>query len=159
MAASNPYRLLDVLGQLEKGREATSPNSGIGQRKFTRFVVRGEAELRAMDRIDTDAGSVQVLLRDIGRGGVGFVSQEKLATNSIWRLCFYQHGYMIGHQAVIVKHSREIEPGVYLAGGQFCIESGLLALLGVDPAIVRNNGDLLDKDLPDTHFDSPADVA
>jgi hypothetical protein len=154
MCTAEPYALLSALQDLENVREQASAKHG---RQYKRFAIRGEAELRPMHRIDTDAGTVTVLLRDIGRGGVGFICDQRMELNSVWRVCFYQRGYMIGHQAVIIKHCRSIKPGVWLAGAEFCIETGLMVLLGIEPTDIRRG------DLPETAqteaFLPPGEVA
>ena len=130
MDTSDPRALLDALNQLESLRNLRKP---AGSRHFKRHVVRGEAELHALDQSRLDHVPLPIQLRDVGLGGLGFVCQRELPVGSMWRVCFYSHGYLIAQQAGLVRHVRAVRDGVYLAGLQFCAEAGLLHLLGVEP--------------------------
>lgn len=130
---TGPRALLAELNRLEQLRD---PNKIRGQRQYQRFVVRGDAKLTPMDPHGGDE-SLPVQLRDVGRGGVGFVCQEPLEPLSTWRLSFLQRGYVIGQQGLIVRYCQPVAGGVFLVGAQFCIETGLLSLLGVDPATIH----------------------
>lgn len=133
MSPTAAHRLLDELVKLETLRE---PNHPAGKRVFTRFLVRGDAELVSIDRSRLDTAPVSILLRDAGRGGLGFVTDRPLESNSIWRAGILDHGYVVSQQAMIVRHCRKVRDSLYLVGGQFCADSGLLCLLGVDPAMI-----------------------
>ncbi|MCC6581754.1 MAG: hypothetical protein IT440_15080 [Phycisphaeraceae bacterium] len=135
MSDTNAQALLDELTRLEDLR---NPNRCEGKRQFQRFVVRGDAEMAKMDRSRIDELPIPVLLRDLGRGGVGFITQIPLEVNSVWRVCFLQHGYTVGQMAVIVRHCRTVREGVHLIGAQFCSESGLLYQMGINPQAVRD---------------------
>lgn len=153
MAVSNPHRLLDELVKLESLRD---PKLEGGSRVYRRFVIRGEAEAVRLDRNAMDSSPQPILLRDVGRGGLGFVTQSPMEVYSTWRVGFVQTGYVYAQQAMIVRHCRMIRPDLYLVGAQFCIESGLLCLLGVDPA------DIADGDRPiseQSRYIPPAEVA
>lgn len=133
MPLTGPQNLLANLAKLEKLRDA---NQAQGLREFQRFVVRGDAELHAMGRDCIDQAPIPIQLRDIGREGVGFLCQRDLDVNSTWRVTFLHDGYRVGQEGVIIRHCTFVQPGVFLIGAQFCIESGLLALLGVDPTLM-----------------------
>lgn len=133
MGAPNPQSLLAELSALERLRDP----SITGQRQFQRFVVRGDAELLPMDHSAVDEQPIHVLMRDLGRGGIGFISQKPLEAGSTWHCHFYQRGYVIGRQALIVRHCRQIQDGVFLIGAQFCVETGIMMMLGVNPAAIR----------------------
>jgi hypothetical protein len=159
MADNGPQALLAELAKLEalrnESRAATS-----GQRQYQRFVVRGDAELRSMDRTCLDAAPVAVLLRDLGRGGIGFVSPIELELSSTWQICFLHRDYVIGSQGVIVRHCRKVQDGVFLIGGQFCIETGLMSLLGIDPSAIRDADIATELDeKPSNVFLPPSEVA
>jgi hypothetical protein len=130
--ATVPATLLDELDRLEMLRD---PDKSITtQRQFTRFVVRGDAELHPMTRSCLDNTPVEVKLRDVGRGGFGFITEKPLPAGSSWRCCFLDHGYVVGEQACVVRHCRQIGPRLYLAGAQIVIPAGILLGLGVDAA-------------------------
>ena len=133
MANTEAQQLLDELNRLEDLR---NPARCEGKRQFQRYVVRSDAELVRMDRSHTHEAPVPVMLRDVGRGGIGFVCTEKLDNDSLWQMNFLQHGFVIGHMGVIVRHCRTISDEVFLIGGQFCSDSGLLYQLGVNPSMV-----------------------
>ncbi|MBI1335434.1 MAG: hypothetical protein GC164_00555 [Phycisphaera sp.] len=128
MIARDPKQLLDALTKAESLRD---PKKVEGKRQYRRFVVRGEAELSPMDHNRLDQLPRAVMIRDVGRAGLGFISPEPIERNSTWRVHFISHGSVIGQQAIIVRHCSKIEEGVYLIGSQFCAETGLLCLLGV----------------------------
>jgi len=154
MTLSGPHSLLADLARLEGIRD---PARDTGQRQFQRFVVRGDAELHVMDRHGDDQ-PIPIQIRDIGRGGMGFICQQPLDSNSTWRAAFLHRGYVFGQQALIVRHCRQVQAGVYLVGSQFCIESGLMCLLGVDPDAIRD-GDSPAGTITPPHFLSPGEVA
>lgn len=134
MTQADPYRLLATLDRLETLRD---PQHSGRQRQFNRHIVRGDAELHPVDQSALDASPVPITLRDIGGGGLGFICDALLPAGSTWRVCFLMQGFVIGQQTLVVRHCRKIEDGVYLVGGQFCIEPGLMVALGVDPTTVR----------------------
>ncbi|MFW6033272.1 MAG: PilZ domain-containing protein [Phycisphaeraceae bacterium] len=127
---------LDLLGELQEIENAQEP-ARQGQRCFRRFHVRGTAEMRPIDTCRLDRSPVEVQLRDVSRGGVGFVSAQTLPVGSTWRICFLYRGYIIGHQPVLVRHCRRMEGGAYLVGGQFCLDTVMFPVLGIDPGEVE----------------------
>lgn len=136
MSKSEPQALLQELTRLETLRDPSFVQS---KRQFERFVIRADAELHPMDRSRHDQSPVPILLRDISRGGMGFVCSEPLSPDSTWHVSFTKDGYIIGSQAVIVRHCRLIKETTYLAGAQFCISSGLLAQLGIKASSLRDS--------------------
>ncbi|MBL4700152.1 MAG: hypothetical protein JKX85_02750 [Phycisphaeraceae bacterium] len=132
MANTEAQQLLDELNRLEDLR---NPARCEGKRQFQRYVVRSDAELVRMDRSHTLETPIPIMLRDVGRGGIGFVCTDKLDNESLWQINFLQHGFVIGHMGVIVRHCRTISDEFYLIGGQFCSDSGLLYQLGVNPSM------------------------
>jgi hypothetical protein len=150
---SHPKQLLDELNHLESLRDP----SKTGNRQFKRFSIRGEAEMHPISRSRLDSTPIQIHLRDISRGGIGFVCQSCPDTNSSWRVCFLLHGYVVGGQATIIRHARPLGDGIFLVGGQFVLDSGLLSLLGVDPADIHDGDDIQDLG-GDPKFVPPADA-
>ncbi|MCX5662113.1 MAG: hypothetical protein NTW19_20750 [Planctomycetota bacterium] len=155
MDSSGPQQLLAELAKLESLR---NPQSEQKLRAYRRFVLRGDAELSDMERGPSNSGPIQVLLRDIGRGGVGFICPQPLELNSTWRIAFLHRGYAVGHQGIVIRHCREVQAGVYLIGTQFCIETGMMCLLGIDPAAIRD-GDKPAKSNEPALYLAPGEVA
>ncbi|MFA9478676.1 hypothetical protein ACERK3_10245 [Phycisphaerales bacterium AB-hyl4] len=129
MPGSGPLNLLEELKRLETLR---SPKSD-GQRRHQRFLLRTDAELHPMSPQQLDRTPLDIKLRDISRCGMGFISQTPLPQGSTWRACFMQRGHVVGQQGLLVRHCRNVGDGLYLIGGQFCIDTGLLVTLGVEP--------------------------
>lgn len=152
MPLTGPKALLAALSKLENLRDPSAPE---GKRQFQRFVVRGDAELVSVDHTNTKPVVVPVQIRDIGLGGIGFVSQIPLDVGSVWRVNFLQHGHVIGTQPILVRHSRPVRDALYLIGGQFVVETGLLCLLGVDPSAIRGGARADDN----SNFVPPSEVA
>lgn len=134
MPRSEPLNLLEELKRLEKLRVPKRST----QRRFQRFRVRADAELHPMDASQYDRTPLEIKLRDIGRGGIGFVCETPLAIGSVWRIDFMQRGYVIGRQAMIVRYCCDVRDGLYLIGAQFCIDTGLLMLLGIDAGTISD---------------------
>lgn len=145
MAKSNPQALLKELTRLETLRD---PQFAKSNRQFERFVVRSDAELHPMDRSRRVQAPVPILLRDLSRGGIGFVCSEPLSVDSTWHVSFNKDGYIIGSQALIIRHCRLIKETTYLVGAQFCVSSGLLAQLGVRASALRDSDQMVTRDTP-----------
>lgn len=160
MSGRRPEKLLAELNRLEGLRDPC--RSGCHNRQFRRFVVRGDAELHPMSRSRLDRAPIEVTLRDVARGGCGFVCQQPLPAGSSWRVCFLRRGYVVGEQAIVVRHCRRICGSVYLVGAQFVIDTGLLTQLGIDPGVIKDedsdDGAAADDDEP-VLFLPPGEVA
>jgi len=155
VADANAKKLLEELIQLEGLR---NPNHAAGKRQFTRHVVRSEAEFVPMDRRRLEQVPSLVQLRDLGRGGLGIVAPRQFEVDSLWRVNFIQHGLVVGEISALARHCRSVSGGIYLTGFQFCADSGLLSLLGIDQKalMVDESNDVLgDADM----FVAPSEVA
>ena len=148
MIQPDPNALLETLNELEQRRQSNVHST---MRRFRRFVVRGDGVLYTVEQNSIEDAPVLIQLRDVGRGGVGFLCQAPLEVNSTWRICFVNQGHMIGHMPIVIRHSQEVEAGVYLIGAQFSIETGLLKLLGVDPLLIHEDegGEAVEFESPD----------
>lgn len=135
MSSSEPRHLLEELAKLEKLRD---PEAAKQRRQFQRFIVRGDGEIRDVHRSHADDRPLPVMLRDLGRGGVGFLCDQALRVGTVWSMRFLQRGYEIGHVHIVVRHSTAVEDGVHLIGSQVCVGDGMMYLLGVDPAMIRD---------------------
>lgn len=127
--------LLKELTRLEAIRDARNNQS---KRNFKRFVIRGDAELAPMDRYGLAQQAVPILLRDIGRGGLGFVCESSLPVDSTWHVSFIKDGLVVATRGLIVRHCRHVHDNAWLVGGQFCLESGLMTLFGIKPNQLRD---------------------
>lgn len=123
------------------------------RRRYQRFVVRGDAVIEPLRPTDAPDGPTHIMLRDVAPGGVGFVCPTRLDVRSRWQISFLDRQCTVARQPVIVGHCCELRPGVFLVGGPFCAETGLLNMLGVDPAAISSrDGPAL---AGDTAFDGP----
>jgi len=157
MSTTRPHALLGELDRLESLRDPERQ----GLRSFRRYVIRGDAELHPMNRNRLDPTPIEIKMRDISRGGMGFICSQPLPERSSWRLCFLQHGYVIGEQGVVVRHCRQVGEGMYLIGGQFVIDSGLLVNLGVPRGALQDQDITAPEegDAEDENFVPPGEVA
>jgi hypothetical protein len=145
--------LLDELRRLESLRFNRS--IPCGQRQFQRHVIRGDATLFPTEGKSLSDGPIEVQLRDVARGGLGFLCQEPLEAGTIWRVEFRYEGMAVADQTLVVRHHREVGEGLYLCGGQFIVSAGLLSLLGVP----RRDINYETVDGEGFAFFAPADVA
>ncbi len=129
MPHADKQAILAELNRLERRHRA---NAGSLRRKFPRFIVRGDAELQPMDRTRLDHRPIEIALRDVARSGMGFLCGQPLEIGSTWRCGFLNQGHVFGHQAVIIRHCEAVNHDLFLIGGQFIIDTGLLLALGVD---------------------------
>lgn len=136
--------LVEELAALEHLRD---PSKSKGLRQYRRFVIRGDAELLPMDPTELVRAPIDITLRDISRGGVGFVCSTELPLRSVWRMVLNTHGYAVGMMALVIRHRRVVRDGVILTGGQFGIPTGLMITTGVDPAAISRTDSDPDADL------------
>ena len=133
MHGVDPQGLLDELSKLERLRQC---DAGARRRRHPRFIVRGDAQLFEMDRPSSNDPPMMVMLRDLGRGGIGFVADRPQERGCTRRVRFMQRGYGIGEISIIVRHCRQVDQ-IHLVGCQICIENGMMFLLGVDPTTIK----------------------
>jgi len=153
MSTGTAFNLLDELTRLESLRDPERQ----GQRQFRRFPIRCDAELHPMDVARTDRQPVDIKLRDIGRGGIGFVCHQPIEVGSNWRCAFVHHGQVLSQQAIVVRHCRQVQPGLYLLGAQFCLDLGVMVTLGLSPRDVID-GDSGEQPMEDDAFVDPDHV-
>lgn len=126
----NPHNMLAVLSDIER-RSQQEPMTG--KRQFLRRSLRGEAILQTLEDAAVEVRTMRVQLRDISQTGIGFLASEPMESGTVWRVMFVVRNFAVGQQTITVRHSRPIAAGVYLCGGQFCIEPGMLHMMGIDP--------------------------
>jgi len=144
MTLARPTRLVEVLEQLE-----SEADHGIGaqQRRFRRFSVRAQAQLESVHSWSDAPERVSAMVRNISRGGVGFVAERSMPLGSVWRMAFERKGRQVGSQLIVVLYCRQIHEGTYMIGGQFIVEPALMLMLGVEDAAL--NDDIRIGDVPD----------
>ncbi len=155
MSVAEPRDLIEVLSRLEYWRQ---DNPEANQRSFRRFTVRGDANLEQIDTPGADCPPLAVMLRDISRGGAGFLCPRHLDRGSLWRINFQAHGMRVGSQGLSVRFSRLIQEGLYLIGGQFVIEPYILHALGVEPHQLADDVLTRSSGIVDSEFVSPPEI-
>jgi len=129
MPMGMPKNLMELLEKLDSSSCPVQDQ----QRTFRRFSLRSEARLETLDdSLGTEP--FNVLLRDISRGGIGFISDRFIEPGSMWRARLRDNGQIVGSQPIFIHYCRRIEDGAYLAGAQFIVESFLMRALGVPPS-------------------------
>lgn len=128
MSIAEPRDLIEVLQRMEFWRQEPSVET---KRAFKRFPVRGDATLEPIDAEQMFGPPLTVMLRDISRGGVGFLVEQYIEPRSVWRIAFKSQGQRIATQPIAVRFSRLVQDGLYLTGGQFVIEPFVMHSLGV----------------------------
>lgn len=151
MTTSDPYPLLDSLTRLESIRRPDPDNA---QRRVRRFTVRAEVMLHSLDSRHVETDPIHAMLRDISQAGAGLVSQTEIQPLSNWRMDVLHQEFAIARLAFIVRHCQSVEGKVFLLGGTFGVEPGLLGVLGVDPRSILDSDDLDG----DSAFVAPSDV-
>ncbi len=154
------HRAMQIeLDRLESMRQ-TSPEV-VSQRLFNRYVVRGDAELWPITRTQINHEPIEIKLRDVARGGVGFVADRPLRQGSTWELNLLHSGLVTATQPIVVRYCQEVGQELFLVGAQFIASSGLLAAMGVDPATLRSDEVQKQSDSGDDEeqFLSPSEVA
>ena len=125
------------------------------KRAYARFDIRGNGILIPLKASRVSEPALDVQLNNISHGGVCFESTLYLEPGSVWRLSFEQHGFQIGSQPIVVRHSRLTNSRLYQSGCQFVIEPALLMLLGVEPNEIHGQTEEEDHD---AEFLAPEDL-
>ena len=157
MTVSDPKELIGLLSQLEYWRQDPIQEQ---QRAFRRFTVRGDATIEPVEQSSIDRiATMPVMLRDISRGGIGFVVEQFIDPGTVWRLSFYEHNHRVGSQVFVVRFCRLVHNGMYLVGAQFVIEPYLMMALGIQNEQLHE--DIRDRTRPEDTADflGPDDVA
>lgn len=155
MSITEPRDLIEVLGRMEYWRQEPPVDH---KRAFRRFVVRGEATLEPVHSGKVIESDARAMLRDVSRGGVGFLCDRFLEPGDIWRIRFERKGYLLGQQPILIKFCRLVQDGLYLTGGQFIIEPALMVALGVDETDLHDDTRVVDKSLNTAEFLPPENM-
>jgi hypothetical protein len=127
MSMTEPKDLMDVLTRLDEARQQPAVEK---QRRYRRFSIRGDARIEPVHE-NALGETIPVLLRDISRGGIGFLVDRFIEPGSYWRLRFMSHNQIVASQPIAMRFCRLIEEHLYIAGGQFIVEPYIMAMLGV----------------------------
>ncbi|MEM6393127.1 MAG: PilZ domain-containing protein [Planctomycetota bacterium] len=124
----NPDEILARLDHLEGQTQADDMQT---RRSFRRHPIRAEARLHPVNRLVTEDAVEDIQLRDVGRGGIGFLCKHPLPLNSLYRVDLLNQGYTLSSLEVLVRHVHALSDGLYRIGATFVIQSSLLLELGV----------------------------
>lgn len=129
-ASPNKYPAVDRVGHHVR--------EDVDWMRFARYAIRGDALLFPVEKKSLDEAPIQVQLRDIGRGGVGFVAHRSIEPNTAWRIEFLHRGHIVGAQTVYLRFCDSVEQDLYQCGGQFIASAGLLTILGVPASAIAS---------------------
>ncbi|HEB60924.1 MAG TPA: hypothetical protein ENJ06_03770 [Phycisphaeraceae bacterium] len=132
MSVERAKQLLDALAKIEQWR---SKPAAMRKRRFTRFGVRSTAILNeavACSRGST-SNATTVQLRDVSRGGAGFLHDTPMRVDSAYRLTLAQDDLVIQTIPLFIRYCQQVEDSAYLIGGEFGAEASMLMSLGVSP--------------------------
>ncbi len=138
MSVERAKQLVDALTEIEKWR--TKPAS-VRKRRFTRFGIRGSGMLVEVSiNANTERPhTTPVQLRDVSRGGVGFLLDRPLRVDCPYRLLFIEQELVIKSLPLFIRYCQQLEKNAYLLGGEFGAEAALLAALGVPIRDIATN--------------------
>ncbi|MEM1097446.1 MAG: hypothetical protein AAGH92_01535 [Planctomycetota bacterium] len=131
--SADGFDVVRELQRLETLRDPIVEVSGRSNRQAARYPVREEAVLYPMSRLSLDDAGQTVFLRDVGRLGVGFLSDRRIEAGQDFRIVFHRGGYAVGESAVGIRYCRPVRTDLFLVGATFVANAGLLTTLGVDP--------------------------
>lgn len=140
--APDPNQWLASLNELEA---RSNPDADRNHRLFKRYPIRAEAELTPMSRNGLSQDSIMVQIRDLGRGGVGFLSEQPLTIHSMWQMTFLTNGYSVASQGIMVRHNSPVQGGAHLIGAGFILGTGTLVAMGIDPGEIGVEDHRLDE--------------
>lgn len=153
MTTQKQQDLQAALKRLDAARHAPE---GQPQRRFQRFSVRSIARLWPGHADSNPAPPNEVQVRDISRGGIGFLASEPLPLGRFWQLQMLDSGVTIATVPAYCRHCHKIMEGAYLIGAEFGVPANILLSLGVtadeiahaDEAEAHNNltGDFVSPD-------------
>lgn len=158
MARLQPEVLLSELTRVEHHERNTPVANDRNRRQHIRHEIRGEAELQPVGRNRLSSVPLEVQLRDLARGGLGFVCSTPLPLDSSWRINFFCRGYVVGSQSLVVKRCTRIDDGLYSIGGQFVLDAGIMTAMGVDLAEIESEPHSEDEDRLEACFLPPTEI-
>ncbi len=128
MSTTPPNDLIGLISQPEYWQQTQAKDQ---QRCFERFEVRGDATLEPIEKGHVESPCIRVQLRDISRGGIGFISNQFIDPGTVWRVRFEYQSELIGTQPAVVRYCRLTSENMYIVGGQFVVEPAMMMLQGV----------------------------
>ena len=143
MSTTPPNDLIGMISQPEYWQKMQPADK---QRAFERFEVRGDATLEPIETGHVETPCVRAQLRDISRGGLGFICDRFIEPGTVWRVRFEYQSELVGTQPMVIRFCRLAQNHMYLAGGQFVVEPAMLVLLGVGEQSLTK--DIVDRQNP-----------
>ncbi|MEO0965725.1 MAG: PilZ domain-containing protein [Planctomycetota bacterium] len=128
---------LTVIQEIEKLESLQQTNPNEASRRFVRFIIRGDAELRPAGPNRSDTEPLKISLRDVSRGGLGFLAERPIEVGTFWRCGFGDDGLSVGEMSCIVRRCRPVGPNLFLVGADIVVPIGLLMSLGVSPGCLE----------------------
>lgn len=101
------------------------------QRRFKRIPVRGVARLWPGEATSNPPAPITVQVRDISRGGVGLLTNERVERGCFWQLQLIDSEVSIATLPSFCRYCRQVVDGAYLIGVEFGIEASVLLAMGV----------------------------
>ncbi len=135
MSVAEPKNLVDLLNRLEQTRKDPTDEP---HRRFRRFIIRGDAIVEPLQSGHSHENQT-VMLRDISRGGLAFLSRQFFEPGTLWRIRFQRDGMDFASHPIAIRFARRIQDDLFLIGGQFVIEPFILTMLGVGEDQLRND--------------------
>ncbi len=136
MAITEPCDLTEVLSRLDYWQQDPAIEANRGYRRFS---IRGEASISTSSAKHSLDPALNVLLRDVGRGGISFLSEQSLQLGSSWRIALQKHGLYIAAIPIVICYCRKVQEGLYLVGTQFVVDAFVLHNLGIDLAELEDD--------------------
>lgn len=123
------------------GRDDLTQPDDRHRRTFPRFTIQGRARIHpALQKANDPSKSFDIYLRNIGRSGIGFVTNQNLPLHTLWTISFLQAEYVVAEQSVQIRRAHQIEKDVYFYGARFTVNEGLMSLLGIQSKDITRAG-------------------
>ena len=137
MPARETPDLQAILCELESWQDSSVTK----QRKFSRFMARGEARLLPGEANVHPQDIPAVHIRDISRGGIGVLTTRRMELNEFFQVQLSDREVVSATLPGFCRFCREVMPDIFLCGIAFGIDASVLLSLGV-PAkeLARQDG-------------------
>ena len=125
------------------------------QRRFTRFSSRGTARIfSGSSSVDRDT-AVIAQVRDISRGGIGFLTTTPAAVGDYWQIQLGEGKVVVDSMPAYCRFCREVVDGAYLIGAEFGVQAGVLMAMGVTSQEIARGDDPEDEQHTSNAFVDP----
>lgn len=103
------------------------------QRRFARFSSRGTARIYRGDSSNGHEVACIAQVRDISRGGIGFLSNVPATAGDFWQIQLCEGNVVVDSMPAYCRFCREVVAGAYLIGAEFGVQAGVMMAMGVTP--------------------------